>query len=64
VQIIAGALEDAVPPVAAEFRPERLPPSGIDIIDAGQFAWEDGADGYAALVRRWWAGGFAAAGSG
>ena len=59
VQIIAGARDPAVPPVNAEFLDERLPTSKLDIIDAGHFAWEDGADEYAALVTSWWDGGYA-----
>jgi pimeloyl-ACP methyl ester carboxylesterase len=54
VQIIAGARDPAVPPVNAEFLHERLPESKLDIIDAGHFTWEDGADEYAALVTTWW----------
>jgi len=42
---------------------ERLPKSKLDIIDAGHFTWEDGADEYAALVTSWWDGGYATAGS-
>jgi len=61
VQIIAGALDDAVPPVNGEFLHERLPKSKLDIIDAGHFTWEDGADEYAALVTSWWDGGYATA---
>ena len=61
VQIIAGARDPAVPPVNAEFLHERLPRSKLDIIDAGHFTWEDGADEYAALVTSWWNGGYAAA---
>jgi pimeloyl-ACP methyl ester carboxylesterase len=60
VQIIAGGRDPAVPPVNAEFLHERLPNSKLDIIDSGHFTWEDGADEYAALVTRWWSGGFAA----
>jgi pimeloyl-ACP methyl ester carboxylesterase len=60
VQIIAGARDPAVPPVNAEFLHERLPKSKLDLIDAGHFAWEDGADEYAALVTSWWSGGYAA----
>jgi pimeloyl-ACP methyl ester carboxylesterase len=60
VQIIAGARDTAVPPVNAEFLHERLPTSRLDLIDAGHFAWEDGADEYAALVTGWWGGGSAA----
>jgi pimeloyl-ACP methyl ester carboxylesterase len=58
VQIIAGARDAAVPPVNAEFLHERLPRSKLDIIDAGHFTWEDGADEYAALVTSWWGGGY------
>jgi pimeloyl-ACP methyl ester carboxylesterase len=63
VQIIAGGRDPAVPPVNAEFLHERLPNSKLDIIDAGHFTWEDGADDYAALVTGWWGGGYATAGS-
>jgi pimeloyl-ACP methyl ester carboxylesterase len=59
VQIIAGARDPAVPPVNGEFLHERLPNSKLDIIDAGHFTWEDGADEYAALVTSWWSGGYA-----
>jgi pimeloyl-ACP methyl ester carboxylesterase len=62
VQIIAGARDPAVPPANAEFLHERLPLSKLDIIDAGHFTWEDGADEYAALVTSWWHGGYATAG--
>jgi pimeloyl-ACP methyl ester carboxylesterase len=58
VQIIAGARDPAVPLVNAEFLHERLPNSKLDIIDAGHFTWEDGADEYAALVTNWWGGGY------
>jgi pimeloyl-ACP methyl ester carboxylesterase len=54
VQIIAGARDQAVPPVNAEFLHERLPNSTLDIVNAGHFTWEDAADEYAALVTRWW----------
>ena len=60
VQIIAGGRDSAVPPVNAEFLHERLPHSKLDIIDAGHFTWEDGADQYAALVTTWWNGGYTA----
>ena len=59
VQIIAGARDPAVPPVNAEYLHERLPNSKLDLIDTGHFAWEDGADQYAALVTSWWSGGYA-----
>jgi pimeloyl-ACP methyl ester carboxylesterase len=58
VQIIAGGQDRAVPPVNAEFLHERLPHSKLDIVDAGHFTWEDGADQYAALVTTWWNGGY------
>jgi len=58
VQIIAGARDAAVPPVNAEFLHERLPNSKLDILDAGHFTWEDGADQYASLVTTWWSGGY------
>jgi pimeloyl-ACP methyl ester carboxylesterase len=63
VQIIAGARDPVVPTVNAEFLHERLPNSKLDIIDAGHFTWEDGADEYAALVTSWWGGGYATAAS-
>jgi pimeloyl-ACP methyl ester carboxylesterase len=63
VQIIAGAHDPVVPPVNGEFLHERLPHSKLDVIDAGHFTWEDGADEYAALVGSWWGGGYATAGS-
>jgi pimeloyl-ACP methyl ester carboxylesterase len=59
VQIIAGGRDPAVPPANAEFLHERLPNSKLDLIDVGQFTWEDGADEYAALVTGWWRGGYA-----
>ena len=63
VQIIAGTRDTAVPPVNAQFLHDWLPHSTLDLIDAGHFTWEDAADEYAALVTRWWAGGYAAAGT-
>jgi pimeloyl-ACP methyl ester carboxylesterase len=63
VQIIAGAHDVAVPPANALFLDNRLPNSRLDIVDAGHFAWEDGADDYAAIVTKWWGGGYATAGS-
>ena len=59
VQIIAGRRDSAVPPVNAEFLHERLPHSKLDIVDAGHFTWEDGADQYATLITTWWSGGYA-----
>jgi pimeloyl-ACP methyl ester carboxylesterase len=61
VLLIAGARDTAVPPVNAEFLHKRLPKSKLDIIDAGHFTWEDGADEYAALVTSWWDGGYVTA---
>ena len=61
VQIIAGRRDSAVPPVNAEFLHERLPHTRLDIIDAGHFTWEDGADQYAALLTTWWSGGYSTA---
>jgi pimeloyl-ACP methyl ester carboxylesterase len=63
VQIIAGARDPVVPPVNAEFLHERLPNSKLDLIDTGHFAWEDGADEYAALVTSWWRQGDATKGA-
>ena len=60
VQIIAGRRDRAVPPVNGEFLHQRLPHSKLDIIDAGHFTWEDGADDYASLVMTWWSGAYAA----
>jgi pimeloyl-ACP methyl ester carboxylesterase len=60
VQIIAGRHDPAVPPVNAEFLHDRLPHSKLDLLDAGHFTWEDGADDYAALVTSWWSGDYAA----
>jgi pimeloyl-ACP methyl ester carboxylesterase len=56
VQIIAGARDTTVPPDNARFLHERLPNSKLDVIDAGNFTWEDAADEYAALVTSWWRG--------
>ncbi|MFL5578599.1 MAG: alpha/beta fold hydrolase [Gemmatimonadaceae bacterium] len=63
VQLIGGARDPVVPPVNAEYLHARLPRSKLDIIDAGHFTWEDGADEYAAIVTSWWDGGYATAGS-
>jgi pimeloyl-ACP methyl ester carboxylesterase len=60
VQIIAGAYDESTPPVNAAFLHQRLPRSKLDIIDAGHFTWEDAATEYAALVTRWWRGGYLA----
>ena len=60
VAIIAGRRDRVVPPSNAEYLHERLPHSELHLIDSVHFAWEDAADEYAALVRAWWAGGYAA----
>jgi pimeloyl-ACP methyl ester carboxylesterase len=61
VQIIAGARDDAVPPVNGEFLRERLPKAKLDFIDTGHFVWEDAAGEYAALVTSWWGRDYATA---
>jgi pimeloyl-ACP methyl ester carboxylesterase len=48
--------DPAMPPVNAEVLHERLPNSKLDLIDAGRFTREDGADEYAELVTSWWRG--------
>ena len=58
--IIAGARDEVVPPVNAEYLHARLPKSRLAVVDTGHFTWEDAADEYAALVTAWWAGGYAA----
>jgi pimeloyl-ACP methyl ester carboxylesterase len=55
---IAGDHDRAVPPANSEFLHQRLPHSKLEIIDSAHFTWEDAADEYAALVTRWWAGGY------
>jgi pimeloyl-ACP methyl ester carboxylesterase len=62
VEIISGERDPVVPPVNGEFLRDRLPKSKLDVIDAGHFTWEDGADTYAGLVSNWWSGGYATAG--
>ena len=57
-EIIAGRQDRAVLPVNAVFLRDRLPRSKLEIIDAGHFTWEDGADEYAGLVANWWGGGY------
>jgi pimeloyl-ACP methyl ester carboxylesterase len=55
VRIVAGSLDQVVPPVNAYFLQERLPNSRVDLIDgAGHFCWEERPDAYAALVTDWW----------
>ncbi|MFL4909118.1 alpha/beta fold hydrolase [Streptomyces sp. MMS24-I2-30] len=54
VQIIAGRYDSVVPLDNAEYLHQRLPHSKLDVIDAGHFVWEEGADEYADVVTRWW----------
>lgn len=57
VRIVAGADDQVVPPVNAEFLDQRLPHSRVDLIaGAGHFCWEERPAEYAALVTGWWAG--------
>ncbi|MDT5276005.1 MAG: hypothetical protein QOE48_1675 [Mycobacterium sp.] len=56
VRIVAGADDQVVPPVNAEFLQHRLPNSRVDLIPgAGHFCWEEKPAEYAALVADWWA---------
>jgi pimeloyl-ACP methyl ester carboxylesterase len=56
VRIVAGADDQVVPPVNAEFLGQHLPHSRVDLIpDAGHFCWEEKPVEYAALVTEWWA---------
>ncbi len=56
VRIVAGADDQVVPPVNAEFLHHRLPNSRVDLIPgAGHFCWEEKPAEYAALVADWWA---------
>jgi hypothetical protein len=63
VQLIAGRHDPIVPPVNATFLHERLPASKLDILETGHFTWGDDTDECAAIVTKWWGGGYAAAGS-
>jgi pimeloyl-ACP methyl ester carboxylesterase len=49
----------AVPPSNPSYLTEQLPHSGLDLIDAGHFTWEDAPEEYAGLVTGWWEGGHA-----
>ncbi len=56
VRIVAGADDQVVPRVNAEFLGQRLPHSRVDLIPgAGHFCWEEKPTEYAALVTGWWA---------
>ena len=54
VQIITGGKDPVVPVVNAEYLHEHLPTSKLDVLDAGHFVWEEGADAYARVVTGWW----------
>jgi len=55
VRIVAGANDQVVPPINAEFLEQRLPNSHVDLIpDAGHFCWEEKPAEYAALIIDWW----------
>ena len=54
VQIIAGAHDEVVPMVNAEYLQARLPNSKLAVIDTGHFNWESAPHEYAALVIDWW----------
>ena len=47
-----------MPPANAEYLQERLPNSRLDVLDAGHFFWEDGADEFVAALTEWWSGGY------
>ena len=56
VRIVAGAGDQVVPPVNADFLRQRLSHSRVDLIPgAGHFCWEEKPAEYAALVTGWWA---------
>jgi pimeloyl-ACP methyl ester carboxylesterase len=50
VTIINGRHDRVVPPANAEFLDQRLPTSGLVIIDAGHFVWEEEPAKYASAV--------------
>ena len=55
-RVVAGADDQVVPPVNAEFLRERLSHCRVDLIPgAGHFCWEEKPTEYAALVTGWWA---------
>ncbi len=62
VQMIAGSRDAVVPLANSEFLRAALPDSQFDVVDSGHFVWEDRADEYAALINRWWRGGYARVG--
>jgi pimeloyl-ACP methyl ester carboxylesterase len=55
VRIVAGANDQVVPPINAEFLQQGLPNAHVDLIpDAGHFCWEEKPAEYAALITDWW----------
>jgi pimeloyl-ACP methyl ester carboxylesterase len=58
VLLMAGANDDQVPLVNAEFLHERLPNSRMGMLEAGHFAWEEVDDQYADGLLAWFGGGY------
>jgi pimeloyl-ACP methyl ester carboxylesterase len=58
VLLMAGANDDQVPLVNAEFLHERLPNSRMGMLEAGHFAWEEVDDQYADGLLAWIGGGY------
>lgn len=57
VRVVAGAADQVVPRINADFLQQRLPRSRVDLIaGAGHFCWEEQPAEYARLVAEWWAG--------
>jgi pimeloyl-ACP methyl ester carboxylesterase len=54
VQIIAGRDDHIVPLGSAEYLHERLPDGRLDVIDSGDYVWEQSPDTYARIVTDWW----------
>ena len=63
VQVIAGARDPMVPPANAHFLGANLPHCWVDLVDAGHFAWEDGASEWGDIALAWIGGGYAKVGS-
>jgi pimeloyl-ACP methyl ester carboxylesterase len=61
VLIFQGERDTFVPRPNADYLRERLPKARLEVIDSGHFFWEDAADAFAALLTRWWDGGYTAA---
>jgi pimeloyl-ACP methyl ester carboxylesterase len=58
IQIIAGERDPMVPPANAEYLHNRLPNSGLALLDTGHFAWEDGAEEWGSIALDWIRGGY------